>query len=140
MFETQYKELIKNKSHWEKIKKILKETNPEYGMSPGFQITHIDPDIFPDEVKHEAVLITEEMALTTVFKNIQKLDPIDAYIVRHSFGLPKDYSGNSYYQVKTRKEIAKELELEARDIIWIRHEAVQKLFSMLLGGESVEGR
>lgn len=140
MFETQYKELIKNKSHWEKIKKILKETNPEYGMSPGFQITHIDPDIFPDEVKNEAVLITEEMALTTVFKNIQKLDPIDAYVVRHSFGLPKDYSGNSYYQVKTRKEIAKELELDARDIIWIRHEAVQKLFSMLLGGESVEGR
>lgn len=140
MFETQYKELIKSKSHWEKIKKILKETNPEYGMSPGFQITHIDPDIFPEEVKHEAVLITEEMALTTVFKNIQKLDPIDAYIVRHSFGLPKDYSGNSYYQVKTRKEIAKDLELEPRDIIWIRHEAVQKLFSMLLGGESVEGR
>jgi len=110
MFETQYRELIKNKSHWEKIKKILDETNPEYGMSPGFQITHIDPDIFPEEVKHEAVLITEEMALTTVFKNIQKLDPIDAYIVRHSFGLPKDFAGNSYYPVQTRKEIAQALE------------------------------
>lgn len=140
MFETQYKELIKSKAHWEKIKKILKETSPNYQMSPGFQLSHFDLDLLPQELKHEAVLITEEMALTTVFKNIQKLDPIDAYVVRHSFGLPKDYSGNSYYQVKTRKEIAKELELEARDIIWIRHEAVQKLFNMLLGGESVEGR
>jgi len=138
MFETEYKNLIKSQSHWEKIKKILKETHPDVGMYSGFHVTHIDPDFFPEEVKQEAVLITEEMALTTVFKNIQKLDPIDAYIVRHSFGLPKDYAGNSYYPVKTRKEIAEELELDPRDIMWIRHEAVQKLFTMLL--EPVEGR
>lgn len=138
MFETEYKSLIKSQSQWLKIEKILKETNPEYGKLPEHKTVNLDPDIFPEEVKHEAVLITEEMALTTVFKNIQKLDPIDAYIVRHSFGLPKDFAGNSYYPVQTRKEIAQALELEPRDILWIRHEAVQKLFSMLL--EPAEGR
>lgn len=134
MWESEYDKYTINKS----VKKIIQQSNYIEIRAAKNEVPIPDIDELSPEERTEARLITEEMAYTLVYKLIQRLEPEEQYIIRHSFGLPKQYTRHSWYKQKTRKEIAKELDLDPRDILWIREDVTKKLFGMLL--ESVEGR
>ena len=100
--------------------------------------------MLPDE-KQELRLITEEMAYVLIYRLIEDLEPIERLVIRHQFGLPKTYDRESYYQVKCRLQLAKDIQehdyfkkkkLNAidpirKEIKKIRERALKKLFLQL---------
>jgi hypothetical protein len=68
-----------------------------------------DFDTLEDGEKAELRLISEEMAYVLIYRVLQELDPIEKYIIRHQFGLPKDYNRGDYYPVKSRLQLSEML-------------------------------
>lgn len=117
-----------------KIRKILRET--EHKPEPAAFIQPIDAEFVSQEIRKELLNITTEMLVTTFFRDIEKLDPVDQKVLRYSYGFPKDYNGNNYYPQLKRKELAEMLGLDKRDLIWIRHDATKRLLRMLFNGDT----
>jgi hypothetical protein len=132
------------KKWWQKESALRKQYDFKEIQVPDFS------DLGEDE-RHEIRLIGEEMAYVLIYRLIQDLSEIEKLIIRHQFGLPKAYSRGEYYEVKSRLQLAQELEGHEyfkskkhkndshdngvsrirREIKKIREEALKKMFCQL---------
>ena len=112
----------------------------------------LDFETMLSDQKNELRLIGEEMAYVLIYRLLEDLEPIEQLIIRHQFGLPKTYDRDGYYTVKSRLQLAKEIQdhpyfrenkLTAIDPIRkeiknIRERALKKLFIQLWFNDDVK--
>lgn len=128
MYESEYKNHTKNKQ----VQKILAESSYKEIEASKREVPMSMEDLTAEERK-EAQLITEEMAYTLVYRLVRLLSKEEQFIIRHTFGLPKQYTKHTYYETMNRKQMSEILGIPPIEIKRIREEAVKALFRGLIG-------
>ena len=67
-------------------------------------------------VNLECQRIADEMLADLLIRTVNSLEKIDKFIIRHSWGLPRNYDKSWFYRKLPRKEISAQLGISAREV------------------------